>query len=86
MLTEAFRIFFLKRALRNWGVVLQNPACQVPNRKLALRNWVNAAKRRKKVPLWRLIRVKGGCLQLKNRSFQFGTSVLKFGMGPGAEK
>ncbi|MBD3630483.1 hypothetical protein [Cyclobacterium sp.] len=58
MLTEAFRIFGLKRVLRNWAVVLRNPACQVLNRKLAVRKWVNAAKRRNRMPFWRLIRVK----------------------------
>lgn len=57
-LTEAFWIFCLKRVLRNWGVVLRNPACQVPNRKLAVRKWVNATKRRGRMRLWRLNRVK----------------------------
>lgn len=66
-LTEAFRIFCLKRVLRKWGGVLRNPACPVLNCKLAVRNWVMAVKSWNGMPFWRLIRVKRYLFAVKTR-------------------
>lgn len=77
ILTENYWGFWLKGVLRKWRGVLWNLACQVLNRKLAVRKWVIGVKRQKIVPFWRKIGAKRRLIEVKKRKFSMDNRSIE---------